>query len=160
LFLAYLQSQETLQSDAVIHLLEKYQPEIQQVQHGEYLPTLRLLWSLRPRGHTQDLLCVDEHNSNTGTDTTTVAMFSREFREWGKPQVSQKDYSEQRDSLSPSSEHPGLQPPPSHLFSEYAEYALPGILAEDPGASNSYMTDRPVSQVMLLHLTSFLCLTT
>jgi len=61
-------SNETLRSDAVVHLLEKYQPKIEQVQFNGP--------------------CDSEYSSKTGADATRVAMFSEEYRRWGWPESS------------------------------------------------------------------------
>ncbi|KAH9967215.1 hypothetical protein BC827DRAFT_574579 [Russula dissimulans] len=71
---------ESLQSDALVHLLQKSKPDIIQVP--------------------SDWPNAEEYTSKNDTEPATIAMFSREFQEWGESHISLKGQSELRRSPS------------------------------------------------------------
>jgi len=135
LFIGYLLSQETFQTDTVVCIIHQSQPEIQQVQCGMRLSALQLFCSLYPTILQKDLLCVGESSSTTTAEATTVAMSSAEFREWGEPCIS-RNVEGHREVWDPLLQPPTLQPelPPSDPSSECAESALQGKVAERPSS--------------------------
>jgi hypothetical protein len=72
----------------------------------------------------------------TENETTTVAMFSGVFQEWGTPHIWRKRNNELKNPVSPSVQPPILQMSPSQPSSESAESQapLPCRLSDDPGA--------------------------
>jgi len=85
MFLPYLYPQGALQPDTVIDFLQGSKPEV--VQHvvcSECLP-------VSPPGHSQSTCLhkkedspASENSPETETEVTTVAMFSKDFKEWSE----------------------------------------------------------------------------
>lgn len=83
--LPYLYTQGALQPDTMIDFLQGSKPEIvQHVVRSEYLPVSPLRRSQPTCLHKKDDSPASTNSLETETEVTTVAMLSKEFKEWSE----------------------------------------------------------------------------